>query len=86
MLFNCFSFTHYLHRFTASPIFGETQSNKGCNSERCVRAKFQVQNPSFQRTFVAGFLNGTIQAPPGVSSPAVPLPVLETMAHTDKWL
>ena len=34
-------------------------------------------------TFAMGLLNGTIQAPPGVNIPAVPLPILQTMAQTD---
>ena len=37
------------------------------------------------RTFAVGLLHGTIQAPPGVNIPAVPLPVLQAMAETDTW-
>ena len=37
------------------------------------------------RTFAVGLLHGTIQAPPGVNIPAVPLPVLQAMEQTDTW-
>ncbi len=37
------------------------------------------------RTFAVGLLHGTIQAPPGVNIPAIPLPVLQAMAQTDTW-
>ena len=36
------------------------------------------------RTFAVGLLHGPIQAPPGVNIPAVPLPVLQAMAQTDR--
>ena len=35
------------------------------------------------RTFAVGLLHGTIQAPPGVNIPAVPLPILQAMEQTD---
>ena len=40
------------------------------------------QIPFDTGTFAAGLLHGTIQAPPGVNIPDVPLPVLEA---TDTW-
>ena len=32
-----------------------------------------------------GLQNGTVQAPPGVETPAIPFPILKQMEKTDRW-
>ena len=34
------------------------------------------------RTFAVGLFHGTIQAPPGMNIPAIPIPVLQAMEQT----